>query len=592
MNDDTSRERWGRRPVLALAVRTLVFLVPVAASFGVAALVRPLLPSPSGFWGHLGYLLVLVAVSTVTLVVVDRVSRRALPLATLLDLSMLFPDQAPSRLRLARDASKRAPIEEQLARVARAGADPGAVAREILTLVAALSAHDRPTRGHAERVRMFTDLLAAEMRISERDRDLLRWAALLHDVGKLQIPTSLLNKPAKPTPEEWVVLRAHPAHGAEIAGALLPWLGEWGAVIVEHHERYDGTGYPLGIAGREISLGARIVSVADAFDVMTAARAYQRPVSRAAAYRELIRFSGTQFDPVVVRAMVSVGAPRLRRAQGALAWLADLPLVASASVPAATVARVVGAGALATGAVAGGAGLGTLPEPHPRSQIQVLDVAERPGGPVPAPEGVDRPRAAHPASTDTRAPKPAEPRSRPTSVAAGRDHDRPTSPGNSDAAGESHAPAAPETGSGSGSGHGKGPSGTGRPATRPNRRPSRPPRRPRSLARSAAWSRTRPGPYETSCRIRSAPSPGRSTTWSRTRSARSPRPSTTRSTPWTGSSAACSAPRCRRRRTPRSRRASCTSPALPRDRPAATAARSSGAGRARRRRRAGRGAWW
>ena len=74
---------------------------------------------------------------------------------------MLFPDHAPSRLRLARDASKRASIEEQLARVARAGADPGAVAREILTLVAALSAHDRPTRGHAERVRMFTDLLAA-----------------------------------------------------------------------------------------------------------------------------------------------------------------------------------------------------------------------------------------------------------------------------------------------------------------------------------------------------------------------------------------------------------------------------------------------
>ena len=220
--------------------------------------------------------------------------------------------------------------------------------------MAALSAHDRPTRGHAERVRMFTDLLAEEMRISERDRDLLRWAAMLHDVGKLQVPTTPAQQAWQAHPGRVGRPARHPAHGAEIAGALLPWLGEWGTVIVEHHERYDGTGYPHGLAGREISLGARIVSVADAFDVMTAARAYKRPVSRAAAYRELIRFSGTQFDPVVVRAMVSVGAPRLRRAQGALAWLSDLPLVATASVPAATVARVVGAGALATGAVAGG----------------------------------------------------------------------------------------------------------------------------------------------------------------------------------------------------------------------------------------------
>ncbi len=396
MDDDANRGRWGRRPRLARAIRVLVFVAPVAASVGAAALVRPLLPPAVGVWGHLAYLLALVVVSTAALVVVDRLARRALPLATLLDLSMLFPDGAPSRLRVARAAIKRAPIEEQLARVARAGADPGAVAREILTLVAALSAHDRPTRGHAERVRMFTDLLAEELKIPERDRDLLRWAAILHDVGKLRVPTSLLNKPGKPTADEWDVLRAHPAHGAEIAEALLPWLGEWGAVIVEHHERYDGTGYPLGLAGREISQGARIVSVADAFDVMTAARAYKRPVSRAAAYRELVKFSGTQFDPVVVRAMLSVSAPRLRRAQGVLAWLSDIPLVATASVPAATVARVVGAGALATGAVAGGVTMGVVAEPPTAAHTQVLDVAEHEDGPsaTAGPAGTDSSRPA------------------------------------------------------------------------------------------------------------------------------------------------------------------------------------------------------
>lgn len=124
-------------------------------------------------------------------------------------------------------------------------------------------------------------------------------------------------------------------------------------MIVQHHERYDGTGYPAGLAGRDISLGGRIVAVADAYEVMTAARSYRRPVSRVAAHRELVKWSGRQFDPAVVRAMVSLSAPRLRRAQGLLAWLSDIPMVATGYVPAATVARVVGVGALATGAATG-----------------------------------------------------------------------------------------------------------------------------------------------------------------------------------------------------------------------------------------------
>jgi len=369
--EDPERVRWARRPGWARTVRVAVFVAPVAASFGAALAVRTMLPTPDGMLARAGVLGVLVVVSTLVLLVVDRLGRRALPLVTLLDLSMLFPDRAPSRLGVARDAIRRRPIEEQLRRVQEAGADPGTAAREILALVAALSAHDRPTRGHAERVRMFTDLLAEQMRVPARDRDLLRWASILHDIGKLRVPASLLNKPAKPSEEEWLLLKAHPSHGAEMAAALLPWLGEWGAVIVEHHERYDGTGYPHGLSGREISLGARIVSVADAYDVMTAARAYKRPVSRAAACRELVRYSGTQFDPVVVRAMVAVGAPRLRRAQGVLSWIANIPLVASGAVPAATVARVVGAGALATGAVTGGIALGGSVDTTPRTESAV-----------------------------------------------------------------------------------------------------------------------------------------------------------------------------------------------------------------------------
>jgi putative nucleotidyltransferase with HDIG domain len=364
MAEDRTSSRWQRRSAGARALRWAVLCAPVGASVAAAWAVHGQLPAVRGTGDRLWQLLVLGLVSTVVVVLVDRLARRLLPLVTLLDLSMLFPDRAPSRLAVARAAIRQRPIDEQLARVRDAGADPGAVAREILTLVAAMSAHDRPTRGHAERVRMFTDLLAEQLKVPRRDRDLLRWAAILHDIGKLQVPATLLNKPGKPTEQEWVVLKAHPAHGAEMAAGLLPWLGEWSDVIVQHHERYDGTGYPTGLSGSQIGLGARIVSVADAYDVMTAARAYKRPVSRAAALRELVRFSGTQFDPTVVRAMVAVGAPRLRRTQGLIAWLADLPLVASSAVPAATVARVVGASALATGAVASGpAALGLPTDP-------------------------------------------------------------------------------------------------------------------------------------------------------------------------------------------------------------------------------------
>jgi putative nucleotidyltransferase with HDIG domain len=361
-------ERWERRSAAATALRLTVIGAPVVASVAAAWVVNGLLPPQADVGGKALNVAALMVVSTIVLLLVDRIARRLLPMVTLLDLSMLFPDQAPSRVKVAREAARKRPIEEQLRRVRAAGADPGAVAHEILSLVAALSVHDKPTRGHAERVRMFTDLLAEEMRVPARDRDLLRWAALLHDIGKLQVPATLLNKPAKPTEDEWVQLKAHPSHGADIAAGLLPWLGEWGDVIVQHHERYDGTGYPTGLAGRGISLGARIVSVADAYDVMTAARAYKRPVSRAAACKELVKWSGAQFDPVVVRAMVAIGAPRLRRAQGLVAWLADIPLVATTTVPAATVARVVGASALATGTVAGGVAVADEFQPPPRER--------------------------------------------------------------------------------------------------------------------------------------------------------------------------------------------------------------------------------
>ena len=155
--------------------------------------------------------------------------------------------------------------------------------QSVIELVLALSVHDKATRGHSERVRVFADLIADELKIDEDGQARLRWAALLHDVGKLEVPVALLNKPGQPDEDEWKILHRHPAEGARLVAPLLPWLGEWGRAVVEHHERYDGTGYPHRLKGTEISLAARIVAVADVYEVMTAPRPYKRAMSIAAA---------------------------------------------------------------------------------------------------------------------------------------------------------------------------------------------------------------------------------------------------------------------------------------------------------------------
>jgi putative nucleotidyltransferase with HDIG domain len=383
--------RWTARPGLARALRSLVFLVPVAASVAAAWTVNRLLPPPAGHVEQLRNLLLVLAVSTAALWLLDRVTRRLLPLATLLELGLLFPQEAPSRLDVARGLLSSRPIEEQLERVRDSGTDPASGARTLLSLLGALSVHDQSTRRHVERVRMFTDLIAEQMQVAVRDRDLLRWAAILHDIGKLRVPAAILNKPGKPDAQELAVLHSHPEQGAEIAGELLPWLGEWGQVIAQHHENWDGTGYPKGLSGRQICLGARIVAVADAFDVMTAGRAYQRAVSRTAAFRELVRCSGSQFDPQVVRALLTISVPRLRRTQGVVAWLADVPFVAANTVPVANLARLIGVGALATGAL-------TTGQQHQESLAPPPALAgQRPGVDSQQPPPAARPVSAPPA---------------------------------------------------------------------------------------------------------------------------------------------------------------------------------------------------
>jgi hypothetical protein len=260
---------------------------------------------------------------------------------------------------MARGAGRLRVLEDRIrdARERGVSDEPAKAAEEILSLVAALSAHDRKTRGHSERVRAFTDVIAGEIGLSEDDQDRLRWAALLHDVGKLRVPRRILNKPGRPDDREWQLLRGHPEAGERIVAPLLPWLGEWGKAIAQHHERYDGTGYPYGLAGTEISLGARVVAVADSFEVMTASRTYKKPMTVPAARAELLACAGAQFDPSVVRSLFSASIGHLWWIAGPTSWISTTPFLGSAqravgqiavAAQAAAVVVVVGAtGALA-----------------------------------------------------------------------------------------------------------------------------------------------------------------------------------------------------------------------------------------------------
>ena len=242
----------------------------------------------------------------------DPAGRGLLPLAALLDLSLLFPDAAPSRFRTA----LRAGSTRELTRTLQGPQRPAEAARTVVALLAALARHDRDTRRHTERVRAYTDLLGEALRLPQADRDRLRWAALLHDLGKLSVAPAVLRKPARLDDREWEVVRGHPAAGAELAAGLEPFLGEWFSGIRQHHERWDGGGYPDGLAGEQIGRAARIVAVADSFEVMTAGRSYRSAMPAEKARTELVAESGRQFDPAVVRALLDVSLSRLERVRG------------------------------------------------------------------------------------------------------------------------------------------------------------------------------------------------------------------------------------------------------------------------------------
>ncbi len=176
----------------------------------------------------------------------------------------------------------------------------------VKTLAFVVEAKDPSTHSHLERTHDYATVLARVIDAELADDHGLRYGFLLHDVGKIGVPEAILNKPGPLDEEEWRIMRAHPEIGVQMVAGIKS-LGSAVEVIRSHHERWDGRGYPAGLGGERIPLSARIFSVCDAFDAMTSDRPYRRALPYEQAVEEIMAGAGSQFDPAMTDAFVTIG---------------------------------------------------------------------------------------------------------------------------------------------------------------------------------------------------------------------------------------------------------------------------------------------
>ena len=344
-NHEEVIDRWKSHPRLALLLRALILVLPIATSLGFTMLAGWLFPAEDLGVGRWTWTFIVFVLANLLLLALRRLASRLLPLVALMKLTLVFPDHAPSRAKASLRKSNSRTMLRTMEEAIERGETGGAVEHGdyLVQLLKEVNEHDRLTRGHSERVRAYAEMIGEELGFNDHDMNLLRWSALLHDVGKISVPSEILNKNGKPTGEEWKVLANHPAAGAEMLEPLRPWLGDWIHSADQHHCRWDGNGYPEKLKAKEITLAGRLVAIADAYDVMTSARSYKKPLGPELARQELTTCAGSQFDPTLVRAFLQIGLSRLKAVAGPLGWLANL--TGSLQLPTAT------AGAATTGAI-------------------------------------------------------------------------------------------------------------------------------------------------------------------------------------------------------------------------------------------------
>lgn len=173
------------------------------------------------------------------------------------------------------------------------------------TVITVLDARDPYTYEHSWRVAYISELLAKEMKLSKEEVERIHIAAHLHDIGKVGVPDYVLNKTGSLCREEFELMKAHPRIGYNIVNSIEP-LEEISDYILYHHEKWDGTGYPCGLKGKEIPLGARIIAIADSFDAMTTKRSYKGQVPIEDAFNEILKCRETQFCPTSVDAFIKL----------------------------------------------------------------------------------------------------------------------------------------------------------------------------------------------------------------------------------------------------------------------------------------------
>lgn len=181
-----------------------------------------------------------------------------------------------------------------------------AYADTVRSLVGALEAKDPYTRGHSERVADYAIALGRALEMDDPTIDRLEYSALLHDLGKLAVPGTVLTKPGRLTDEEYESIREHPGRGAAMV-ARIPPLRDLADFVGNHHERHDGKGYPNALQGEDIPSPAQVLAIADSYDAMTTTRAYRPALTHQAALDELVAGAGTQFEPDMVAAFVRAG---------------------------------------------------------------------------------------------------------------------------------------------------------------------------------------------------------------------------------------------------------------------------------------------
>src|SRR5206468_1544413 len=207
--------------------------------------------------------------------------------------------------------------------------------RELLELmVKAIEARDPYTSGHSLRVSEYARSMARELGLPAKHVDDIATAALLHDVGKIHEDFApLLRKTGRLTPEERMLMQAHPVKSADLAGTIAEFRGRVQTDIRNHHENYDGTGYPDGLIGEAIPIGARIIMIADTLDAMTTDRPYRKALTLQRTLEELGKYAGIQFDPKLV--ILVSKSPGIRRLLGPQ-LVPDVPQIPSMNAPSRT----------------------------------------------------------------------------------------------------------------------------------------------------------------------------------------------------------------------------------------------------------------